>query len=270
MNLSADFIETISAAVAVLREKKPLIHCISNYVTAGDTANILLAAGASPVMADCPEEVSEITSAADALLINLGTLSKSRLTAMLIAGKTANRKNIPVILDPVGAGASAFRREAIERLFSEVKISAVRGNLSEISVIGGFSAGEQGVDTGKSSVTAEEAAITAAKKRSCICAATGKYDIVSDGSRTIRLENGTEMLSKITGAGCMTSALCAAYSAISDPFSGTILAVAVMGICGELSSEKCGGAGSFRTGIFDEISKLTAKTAAERIKIYEA
>ena len=270
MNLSAGFIEKILSSVNALREKKPLIHCISNYVTAGDTANILLGAGASPVMADCPAEVAEITATADALLINLGTISESRLSAMLIAGKAANEKNIPVILDPVGAGASAFRREAIERLFSEVKISAVRGNLSEISVIAGFSAGEQGVDTGISSVTAEEAAIAASRKRGCICAATGKYDIVSDGSKTFRLENGTEMLSKITGAGCMTSALCAAYSAASDPFSGTILGVAAMGICGELSAVKSGGAGSFRTGIFDEISALTEKTAAERIRIYEA
>ena len=176
-----------------------------------------------------------------------------------------NKKhNIEILVDRL------VRREAIERLFSELKISAVRGNLSEISVIAGFSAGEQGVDTGKSSVTAEEAAIAAARKRGCICAATGKYDIVSDGSKTFRLENGTEMLSKITGAGCMTSALCAAYSAASDPFSGTILGVAAMGICGELSAEKCSGAGSFRTGIFDEISKLTAKkTYYVRVRAYK-
>ena len=109
MNLSADFIETISAAVAVLREKKPLIHCISNYVTAGDTANILLGAGASPVMADCPAEVAEITAAADALLINLGTISESRLSAMLIAGKAANEKNIPVILDQIGRASCRER-----------------------------------------------------------------------------------------------------------------------------------------------------------------
>ena len=221
-------------------------------------------------MSDEPEDVCEITSICGGLNINIGTLNKRSIEAMFISGKKAKELGHIVVLDPVGAGASAFRKEAIERLFSEVKISAVRGNLSEISVIAGFSAGEQGVDTGKSSVTAEEAAITAAKKRGCICAATGQYDIVSVGSKTFRLENGTEMLSKITGAGCMTSALCAAYSAASDPFSGTILGIAAMGICGEISAEKCSGAGSFRTGIFDEISALTEKTAAERIRIYEA
>lgn len=245
----------IAEAVSMLREKRPVVHCITNYVTAGDTANMLLAAGASPVMADDPSEAAEIAACADALVLNMGTLSESRLSAMLSAGAAANKKGIPVILDPVGVRLSEFRRTSAKKILRTVKISAIRGNLSEILYLGGISAVSHGVDSAEGNPEALRltAAVSCSKKYGCVCAVTGAEDIITDGGRSVRLLNGTEKLKRVTGAGCMTTALIGAFSAVSGIFEAAAFGTAFMGICGEISERQTGthGMGSFRAGLFD-------------------
>jgi len=259
-------INDFSRAIAVLREKRPLVHCITNYVTAGDTANMLLAAGASPIMADDPAETAEISAQADALLLNMGTLSERHVTAMLKAGAAANRKGIPVVLDPVGIQLSEFRRTAARKIFSEVKITAVRGNVSELTFLGGYSAaGSHGVDCDTNDTgTALAAASDAAMRYGCVCCATGAEDYITDGKRTERLQNGCAALKRVTGAGCMTTALIAAFSAVCDPFSAAVYGTAFMGICGELSelSPQCRYMGKFREGLFDNAGRSAEEIAA--------
>ena len=259
-------------AIAALREKRPLIHCITNYVTAGDTANMLLAAGASPIMADDPAEVAEITSQANALLLNMGTLSERHISAMLKAGEAANKKGIPVVLDPVGIQLSEFRRTAARKIFSEVNISAVRGNVSELTFLGGYSAvGAHGVDCDPNDEEMSLAAASdAALRYNCVCCVTGASDFITDGDRVTRLLNGCTALKKITGAGCMTTALIAAFSAVCGPFSAAVFGTAFMGICGELSeyTPPCRYMGSFRSNLFDNAGRDGADFA-ERIKIEE-
>ena len=159
-----------------MRGSSPLIHCITNYVTAGDTANMLLAAGASPIMADDPSESAEITALAQGLTLNLGTPSGFRVEAMLRSGAEANRRGIPVVFDPVGAGCSGFRRNSAGEILRRVRLTAIRGNLSEISYLAGFESRENGVDSSETRITAAEAAQTAAKKLGCVCAVTGERD----------------------------------------------------------------------------------------------
>lgn len=259
MSIQHDFADAINA----LREKRPLVHCITNYVTAGDTANMLLAAGASPIMADDPAETAEIAARADALLLNTGTLSESHITAMLKAGAAANRRSIPVVLDPVGVQLSEFRGAAVRRIFSEVKIAVVRGNASEIAFLGGSSVKARGVDC---DTDCSEAA-DAARKYGCVCCVTGEVDLITDGARETRLCNGCAALKRVTGAGCMTTALIAAFSAVCEPFSAAAFGAAFMGICGELSdfSPPFRYMGSFREGLFDNAGR-SAEELAERIR----
>ena len=260
----------ISAALERLRTSAPLIHCITNYVTAGDTANMLLAAGASPIMADDPSESAEITALATGLTLNLGTPSQSRIEAMLRSGEAANLRNIPVVFDPVGAGCSGLRRNAVSELTSRVKLSAVRGNISELSFLAGFSAQERGVDAADLSISPKTAAESAAKQLSCVCAVTGEKDVISDGIRTIVIKNGTPLLRNVTGAGCMTSALCAAFISVSDPFTGTAAGIAFMDVCGELAAESSNGMGGFRMALFDAAGNITPEILAERLIIDES
>ncbi len=257
--------QQIAQALSRLRGTAPLIHCITNYVTAGDTANMLLAAGASPIMADCPLESAEITSAALGLTINLGTPSEDRIEAMLRSGAMANRRNIPVLFDPVGAGASELRRTAAAEITSRVKLSAVRGNISEISYLAGFSSAEHGVDAAETGISPIKAAQKAAEKLGCVCAVTGERDVISDGSRTVIISSGTPLLRKITGAGCMTSALCAAFISISDPFTGTAAGIAFMDICGEVAAERSLNPGGFRAALFDAAGSVSPEILAERL-----
>lgn len=261
--------EDIARALENLRSKAPLVHCITNYVTAGDTANFLLAAGASPIMADDPAESGKITDSADALLLNLGVPSCSKIDAMVISGAAASSRKIPVVFDPVGVGMSGFRKGAAKRILEEVHPTAVRGNLSEAAFLAGFASHENGVDSAESAVSAAEAAVTAARKLGCVCAVTGEHDVISDGQRTCVIRNGTAMLRKITGAGCMTSALCAAFCSVCGDFAGTAAGIAFMDICGEIALDCSSGAGSFRAALFDAAEGVTPEILLERLDIDE-
>lgn len=243
----------------LVRKNVPLVHCITNYVTVNDVANALLACGGSPIMADDISEVAEITAISNALVINIGTLNARTVESMVKSGKIANEKGIPVVLDPVGAGASTLRNKTVERLINEVKFTVIRGNLSEVSFIAGLSVSTRGVDSSAADnvFDAVEVAKTVAKKYGCVAAITGAQDVISDGKRVAKINNGVAAMGKITGTGCMLSGVIGAYAgAVPDKFEATVTAVASMGIAGELSQSKYGktGTGSLRVGIIDALA----------------
>lgn len=225
--------------LTTIRSNHPIIHCITNYVTANDCANILLACGASPVMADAPQESAEITAGSSALVLNLGTLSESRLQAMILSGKQANRMQIPVVFDPVGVGASAFRMESAKKLLSLVQMTAIRGNLSEIQALIGFREHEPGVDAADSGTeNAAQYAKTAAWHFECNVILSGAEDIITDGLRVCRSHRGDPILKTITGAGCMLSALTAAFLTAENSLAGCTAAVHAMGSAGEAAASR--------------------------------
>lgn len=276
VNLNIEF--NTGSLLNDIREQKPVIHHMTNYVTVNDCANITLAIGASPIMADDIEEVQSIVGISSALVLNIGTLNRRTITAMITAGKRANEQNIPVILDPVGVGASELRNETVRTMLEQIKFSVIRGNISEIRFITGLHATAKGVDA--SEVDSEndvqtviEVAKAAANKHGCIIAVTGATDIISNGESTICIENGHKMLSAITGTGCMCTSLIGSFCSItSDYFTAAISGILCMGIAGEVAFHQAGhkGNGSYRIAVMDEISKLNAETIYREAKVYEA
>lgn len=263
-----------------IKSKTPLVHCITNYVTVNDCANILLACGGSPIMADDKNEVEEITSICNALDINIGTLNERTIESMLLAGKKSNELSHPVVLDPVGAGASKLRTETTFKLLNEISFSVIRGNISEIKTVYAGSGTTKGVDADVSDIVTEEnlnEAVEFAKKLSektgSIIAITGAIDIIADNNKAYIVRNGHAMMSKITGTGCMLTALITAFCGANTDnlLDATATAVAMMGLCGELAYENViknnGGTSSYRTYLIDEISKITSKTLEEGAKI---
>lgn len=260
-----------------VKKKKPLVHSITNYVTANDCANVILAIGASPTMADYSKEVEGITEIASAVVLNMGIINDDMVEAMIIAGKKANNCGIPVIFDPVGAGVAPYRNSVAQRLLKEVKVNIIRGNISEVKFIGGLKSNNKGVDASESDMNIEiedeiKIAKDIARKLNCTVAITGATDIISDGKRTAVLNNGTKMLANVTGTGCMTTALTGAFcGGGSDYFIAAISGVISMGIAGEISEEKNGevGLGSFHIGIIDAISNLNSEIIKSKAKIEE-
>jgi len=254
-----------------VKKKAPLIHCITNYVTVNDCANILLACGGSPIMSDDAEEVEEITSICNALVINIGTLNQRTISSMLLTGKKANELNHPVILDPVGVGASKLRNETAEKLLQEIKFQIIRGNISEIKMLALGNGTTKGVDADVADVITNEnidSVITFAKafskKTGAVIAITGAIDIVCDASKSYVIYNGHPMMSRITGSGCMLTAMLGAYIAANQdkPLEATAAAICSMGICGELAYEKLektgAGNSTYRNYLIDEICNLTS------------
>lgn len=268
-----DIIKECQAAWTAVREKSPLVHNITNYVTVNDVANIELAMGASPIMADDESEAADIASIANALVINIGTLNSRTIVSMVKAGKAANSKGIPVVFDPVGAGASALRNETTEKLLKEVKMTVIRGNVSEMSYIAGISANTKGVDVSADDLRRDKLSIAkaVAEKYGCTAAITGEVDVITDGKRSVEIHNGVAELSRVTGTGCMTTGLLGGFAAVCEPFAAAVCAVASMGIAGELSFERnCKpGTGSFHIGLIDAISLMNGEIFTERAKINE-
>lgn len=276
--MNIDIAQKVVELLNRLKNKKPLIHNITNYVTVNDCANILLAIGASPIMADDLKEAEDITSIASALVINIGTLNERTIESMIASGKKANELNIPVVLDPVGAGASLFRNETTKRILEEIKISVLRGNMSEIKFIAGLESETKGVDASESDLKSDSdegirVAKSLAKRFNCTVAITGVCDIVSDGEKSVTIENGTKMLSNVTGTGCMTTALVGgylgAYETKEDLFIAAVSGIVSMGICGEIAEERAGsiGLGSFHMAIIDAVSNLDEEDLLKRSKI---
>lgn len=258
----------------------PLVHCITNYVTVNDVANVLLACGGSPIMADAEEEVEEITSICTALTINIGTLNERTIHSMLKAGKKANVLLHPVVLDPVGAGASALRTKTTFELLENVQFTVIRGNISEIKTVYMGSGTTQGVDADVKDAVTEyniEEAVSFAKKLSektgAVIAITGAIDIVADKSKAYIIRNGHPKMSKISGTGCMLTAMIAAFVGANQdqPLLAAAAAVCMMGLSGELALERVikenGGSSTLRSYIIDEISKMNAQTLNGGVKL---
>ncbi len=270
-----DIKKKTSALFENVREQVPLIHQITNYVTVGDCANVTLAIGASPVMADDLAETEDIAAISSALVLNMGTLNERTIASMLASGKRANALGIPVIFDPVGAGASGLRNKTAKKILEQVDISILRGNLSEISFLAGQKASTRGVDVSAADAENDGTAIAqnTARQYRCVTAITGAVDIVSDGERTIAIKNGHPMLSKVTGTGCMTTALTAAFAAVSEDYlAAAVSGITAMGVAGEIAFEKAGdrGTGSFRIALMDAVSMLNSELIEARAKVEEA
>ncbi len=257
-----------SSYLQQVQQQKPLVHCITNYVTVNDCANIVLACGASPIMADDGREVEDITSICNGLVINIGTLNERTIAAMIKAGKKANALGHPVILDPVGAGASALRTDTVFQLLKEVKFTAIRGNISEIKTVALGTGTTKGVDADVADeVNAQtlpdvlQFARTLAKETGAVIIITGKQDLLTDGEESCLVSNGHAMMSRITGSGCMLTCLLGAYLAANpeQPFDACVAAVAEMGLAGELAYQPGCGTLTFRTGLLDAISTMTAE-----------
>lgn len=254
-----------------VREKAPLVHCITNYVTANDCANLLLAAGASPIMSDSPDEAADVVSLCKALVINTGTLSVERLKAMLIAGKRANELDIPIVLDPVGAGSSAFRTSAVRKLLNEIRFSVIRANYSELLAISGEARPRRGVDAdgGLPENAAEESVKAISRKYGAAVLATGETDIVSDGEILCRVRGGSEVMKRVTGAGCMLSALTGAFVAVQGAFSAALCAsgqMKSMAAAVERKMREGDGNCAFREYLIDEAYALSQKECRVRRK----
>ena len=261
-----------------VREKCPLIHNITNYVTVNDCANVVIACGASPIMADDKEEVAEITSICAGLNINIGTLNSRTIESMLIAGKRANELNHPVVLDPVGAGASRLRTETAKKLLDEVKFTVIRGNISEIKTLAFGNGTTKGVDADVADKVTEENldevvafAKAFAGKMGAVAAITGAIDIVADENNAYCIRNGHPMMSSITGTGCQLSAMTAAFVTANPghPLEAAAAAVSAMGLAGEIAHQRLtplDGNSSYRNYIIDAIYQLTPAQLKEGAK----
>ncbi len=247
----------ISDLLTRVRMKRPLVHHITNYVTVNDCANITIAAGAAPVMADALEEVCEMVTCAGALVLNIGTLNKSQIESMLLAGGMANDRQIPIILDPVGAGATCFRTKSAQSLLDELKITVLKGNAGEIGTLAGAEAHVKGVDSHGVTGDLEKIAQNYAKRAGLTVVVSGATDIVTDGRRILLVENGHPMMGGISGTGCMAASVIGAYVSVTDdPVIASAAALAAFGLAGEKAAACVRGPGSFRTALFDEMAAL--------------
>jgi hydroxyethylthiazole kinase len=241
-----------------LGEERPLVHHITNYVSVSLVANVTLCTGALPVMAHAYEEVEEMASLASALVLNIGTLDPGQIESMLLAGKKANERGIPVILDPVGAGATSLRTKTAERLLSRLEISTVCGNAGEVATFAGLSAEVRGVES--LSGDAKEAAEKAAGSLGVTVAATSETDYVSDGERTLAVENGHPLMGRVVGLGCASTAVVGCFAAARGGDPETVAgALAYFGRAGEVAAEKAGGPGTFEPRLLDALTMLAAE-----------
>ncbi|MBM9535835.1 hydroxyethylthiazole kinase [Desulfobulbus alkaliphilus] len=254
-----------------IRTRKPLIHNITNFVVMNYTANVLLASGASPVMAHAENEVEEMVALAGALVLNIGTLTDTWVSAMLKAGRRATELNIPIILDPVGAGATALRTSAARSILAETKVRVIRGNASEILALAGENSTTKGVDTTHSVTEAAAVAGQLACELGVTLAITGPIDLVTDGDRTLTISGGHSLMPSVTGAGCSATALVAAFHAVdSDSVSAATTALAFFAVAGETAGATASGTGTFMIHLLDALHNLTPEEMLERCRISTA
>ena len=256
-------------SLRTMRERKPLIHQITNYVVMNETANATLALGALPVMAHAPEEVEEMASVAGALVLNIGTLSKHWVDAMLLAGKAANAAGAPVVLDPVGAGATSFRTETAHRILDEVDVAVVRGNAAEVATLAGRTAEIRGVESMEAG--GAELAQAAAAELGRVVSVTGPADHVSDGERTLAVSNGDPLLATVSGTGCMSTAVTGSFLAVhaDAPLEGAVEALVAFGVAGEDAAREARGPGTFHAALYDALYGLDPATLDERVRVEE-
>jgi hydroxyethylthiazole kinase len=258
------------ATLAGLRERRPLVHNITNYVVMNETANAILALGALPVMAHAREEVAEMSGLAGALVLNIGTLEASWIEAMLLAGAAANEHGIPVVLDPVGAGATSYRTETAKRILAEVDVTVLRGNAGEIGTLVGAAAEVRGVESIDTGADAAALAREAARALGVVASVTGAVDHVSDGERVVAISNGHALLASITGTGCMSSALTGCFLAgKADPLEAAAEALVAFGVAGEDAAVGANGPGSFHVALYDALAALDPAHLTARAKVAE-
>jgi hydroxyethylthiazole kinase len=257
------------ASLRDLRDRKPLVHQITNYVVMNETANATLAVGALPVMAHAREEVEEMVGLAGALVLNIGTLSAPWVEAMLLAGRAANDVGIPVVLDPVGAGATRYRTDTARKLLDEVEISVLRGNQGEVAALVGMAAEVRGVESIGLDGDPGELARRAASTLGVVASVTGPVDHVSDGEHVLAVANGHELLAAVTGTGCMSSALTGCFLAVKceAPLEAAAEALATFGVAAEEAAVEAKGPGSFHAGLYDALAALDPALLDARAKI---
>lgn len=259
--------------VIAVRERSPLVHSITNLVVINFNANTLLAAGASPVMAHAHEEVADMAGIAQALVLNIGTLDPYWIESMRLALVTASKRGIPVVLDPVGAGATRYRNESIELLLKTALPTVVRGNGSEIMSVAGAAVQTRGVDSSAGANDALGAAQALVQRTRGVVCVSGKTDHILDAKRRwARLSNGHEWMTRITGVGCSATALIGAFCAVQpDAWRATVAAMALLGVVGEVAAEKvmarAGGVGSMQIALLDELQLLDQGTFEQRLKL---
>jgi hydroxyethylthiazole kinase len=244
------------------------VHQITNYVVMNETANATLALGALPVMAHAREEVEEMVAHAGALVLNIGTLSPEWVEAMLLAGRGANARDVPVVLDPVGAGATRYRTETAKRILAEVDVTVLRGNAGEVATLAGVEAEVRGVESIGGVGDPAGLARKAARTLGLVAAVTGPVDHVSDGNRVIGIANGHPLLAAITGTGCMSSAITGCFLAVADSaLDGAVEALVAFGVAGEDAAREAKGPGSFHVALYDALAALDPDTLDARAKI---
>jgi len=263
-----DLAQKASHNLKKVREKKPLVHNITNYVVMNYTANALLACGASPVMAHATEEVEEMVSLAGALVLNIGTLTPQWVEAMLRAGRKANALKVPIVLDPVGSGATLLRTDSAKRLTRELSIQVVRGNASEVLSLAKKDARTKGVDSIHSVEEAQEAAIALAGDLKTTLAITGRVDLITDGKRICKVHNGHEMMGRVTGTGCTATVMIGAFLAVDpDPVEATTTALAYFGLAGEKAATQTENPGSYQIALLDALFSIHEEDLRKGAKI---
>ncbi len=265
MNLTAkDIIQDLE----LVRANSPLVHNITNYVAMNSTANALLAVGASPVMAHALEEVEDMVNIASALVVNIGTLSGPWVAAMEKAARRAAQRGIPIIYDPVGAGATPYRTRSILALLQAARPAVIRGNASEIAAVAGESSATKGVDSAADAGSVLVGARRLAELHDCTVCVSGETDYVIGKYGMVMVGNGHALMPRVTGLGCTATALCGAFAAVEpDGFKATVSAMAVMGIAGEIAAERSAGPGSMQVNFLDALFQLTDKEIGKRLNI---
>jgi hydroxyethylthiazole kinase len=256
------------AGLRTIRERKPLVHQITNYVVMNETANATLALGALPVMAHAREEVEEMVGLAGALVLNIGTLSEHWIESMLLAGTAASTRGIPIVLDPVGAGATRYRTETAKRLLTELEVTVLRGNAGEVATLVGVEAEVRGVESIGGAGEPAELAREAARSLGLVASVTGPVDHVSDGKRVVAVSNGHELLAAVSGTGCMSTAITGCFLAAKDDrFEAAVEALVAFGVAGEDAAADAKGPGSFHANLYDALAALDPATLSERAKV---
>ncbi|MBT9177139.1 MAG: Hydroxyethylthiazole kinase [Firmicutes bacterium] len=261
--------QNVARLLDEIRAARPLVHQITNYVSVNDCANVVLAIGGAPVMADDCDEVEDMVAIAAALVLNIGTLNSRTVEAMFLAGRQANRLGKPVILDPVGVGATRLRTETARALLREIKFSVVRGNISEISALAGNAGTTRGVDASGAEADPAQVAAELAQMTGSVVVVTGAVDAIAHGGGVLRVANGHPMLARITGTGCMATVLIGAFCAVTDDYSlAAAGGLVCLGLAGERAAAKHQGIGSFRAGLLDEVSLLCGRDVAEHGRVH--
>ena len=257
-----------SEKMKLVQDSCPLVHHITNYVTVNDCANICICAHGSPVMTDAIEDVSDMATIASSLVLNIGTLNERTVGSMLLAGSVAKDAGVPVVFDPVGIGATAYRTSVVERILDEVRPDIIKGNSGEIGILTGAGGDVRGVDSRSSSDGLADSMRSWASEHGCILVSTGVKDLVTDGRRVYELSNGSVMMETVSGTGCMLSSVVGVYAgAHGRDTEAMVTAVTMFNVSSEIAAEGAQGPGSFKMNLFDAVYGIDADTVMKKAKV---